>query len=49
MAGDLTDHPYEALVVGGGVNGLARLYHLLRLGCRRAALIERRHAAADLA
>ena len=24
-----------------GVNGLASLYHLLRLGCRRAALIER--------
>ena len=41
MAGDLTDQPYEALVVGGGVNGLASLYHLLRLGCRRSALIER--------
>ena len=40
MAGDLTDQPYEALVVGGGVNGLASLYHLLRLGCRRVALIE---------
>ena len=31
---------YEAIVVGGGINGLCTLYHLLRLGCRSVALIE---------
>ena len=32
---------YEALVIGGGVNGLSTLYHLHRLGCRRLGLVER--------
>ena len=31
---------YEAIVVGGGINGLCTLYHLLRLGYRSVALIE---------
>ena len=31
---------YEAIVVGGGINGLCTLYHLLRLGCRSVTLIE---------
>ena len=32
---------YDALVVGGGLNGLASLYHLARLGARRLGLLER--------
>lgn len=32
---------YEALVIGGGINGLSALYHLHRLGCRRLGLVER--------
>ena len=31
---------YDAIVVGGGINGLCTLYHLLRLGCRSVTLIE---------
>ena len=31
---------YEALVIGGGINGLSALYHLHRLGCRRLGLVE---------
>ena len=31
---------YDATVVGGGINGLCTLYHLLRLGCRSVTLIE---------
>ena len=41
MQGTESGGPYEAVVIGGGINGLASLYHLLRLGCRRAVLIER--------
>jgi sarcosine oxidase len=33
----------DAIVVGGGVHGLASAYHLFRLGCRRVALVERFH------
>ena len=32
---------YDALVVGGGVNGLATLFHLQRLGLQSLALVER--------
>jgi sarcosine oxidase len=32
---------YDALVIGGGINGLSALYHLHRLGCRRLGLVER--------
>jgi sarcosine oxidase len=32
---------YEALIIGGGINGLSTLYHLLRRGLRRVALVER--------
>ena len=31
---------YDALVIGGGINGLSTLYHLNRLGCRRLGLVE---------
>ena len=31
---------YEAVVVGGGLNGLAAAYHLTRLGVKKLALIE---------
>lgn len=31
---------YEAVVVGGGINGLSSLYHLQRLGAKTTALIE---------
>ena len=31
---------YEALVIGGGINGLSALYHLGRMGRRRVGLIE---------
>ena len=31
---------HDAIVVGGGINGLCTLYHLLRLGCRAVTLIE---------
>ncbi len=31
---------YDALVIGGGINGLSTLYHLHRLGCRRLGLVE---------
>ena len=36
-----TNEVYEALVIGAGVNGLAALFHLHRLGCRRLGLVER--------
>lgn len=32
---------YDAVVIGGGVIGAATLFHLARLGCRRALLLER--------
>jgi sarcosine oxidase len=32
---------HEAVVIGGGVVGLAAAWHLLRLGCRPLALVER--------
>ena len=32
---------YEAVVIGGGVVGLSAAWHLLRLGCRPLALVER--------
>jgi sarcosine oxidase len=32
---------YQAVVVGGGINGLATLAHLLARGCTRLALLER--------
>lgn len=32
---------FEALVIGGGINGLSSLYHLLKLGLKRVALVER--------
>lgn len=32
---------YGAVVIGGGVVGLAAAWHLLRLGCRPVALVER--------
>ena len=31
---------YDAIVIGGGINGLCTLYHLLRLGYRSVTLIE---------
>jgi sarcosine oxidase len=35
-------HPaYRAVVIGGGVVGLATAWHLLRLGCRPIAVLER--------
>ena len=38
---NLTNEVYEAVVIGGGINGLAALFHLHRLGCRRLGLVER--------
>ena len=32
---------YDALVIGGGINGLSALYHLKRLGAARVGLVER--------
>ena len=32
---------FDALVVGGGINGLSALYHLKRLGAERIGLVER--------
>ena len=32
---------YGAVVIGGGVVGLSAAWHLLRLGCRRVAVVER--------
>ena len=32
---------FEALVIGGGINGLSAVYHFHRLGCKRIGLIER--------
>ena len=32
---------FDALVVGGGINGLSALYHLKRLGAERVGLVER--------
>ena len=32
---------FDVLVIGGGLNGLASLYHLLRLGARNLGLVER--------
>ena len=33
--------PYQAVVIGGGVVGLAAAWHLLALGCRPLAVVER--------
>jgi sarcosine oxidase len=38
---DATRPVYGAVVVGGGVVGLAAAWHLLRLGCRPVAVVER--------
>ena len=38
---DATRAVYGAVVVGGGVVGLAAAWHLLRLGCRPVAVVER--------
>ena len=32
---------FDALVIGGGINGLSALYHLGRLGAERVGLVER--------
>ena len=32
---------FDALVIGGGINGLSALYHLKRLGAKRVGLVER--------
>lgn len=32
---------FDALVIGAGVNGLSAIYHLMRLGAERVALVER--------
>ena len=32
---------FDALVIGGGINGLSALYHLARLGAKRLGLVER--------
>ena len=37
----MSDRTYGAVVVGGGVVGLAAAWHLLRLGCRPLAVVER--------
>ena len=37
----MNEQRYEAVVVGGGVVGLAAAWHLLGLGCRPLALVER--------
>ena len=34
---------YDVVVIGGGVHGLATLWHLGRLGAGRCALVERFH------
>lgn len=38
---------FDAVVIGGGVNGLASAWHLARLGAGRVALLERRALAHD--
>jgi sarcosine oxidase len=38
---DMTAHVQEAVVIGGGVVGLAAAWHLARLGCQPLALVER--------
>jgi sarcosine oxidase len=37
----MSDRTYGVVVIGGGVVGLAATWHLLRLGCRPLALVER--------
>src|SRR6185295_1854973 len=37
----MSDRAYGVVVVGGGVVGLAAAWHLLRLGCRPLAVVER--------
>ncbi len=37
----MNGNTYDALVVGGGINGLSALYHLKRLGAARVGLVER--------
>jgi sarcosine oxidase len=37
----MTQHVYGAVVIGGGVVGLATAWHLLCLGCRPVAVVER--------
>ncbi len=32
---------FDALVIGGGINGLSAIYHLARLGAKRLGLVER--------
>src|SRR5262245_46541651 len=38
---DMSGQVYGAVVIGGGVVGLAAAWHLLNLGCRSVALVER--------
>ena len=37
----MSANTFDALVIGGGVNGLSALYHLARLGAARLGLVER--------
>ncbi len=37
----MKDDVFDALVIGGGINGLCALYHLKRLGAGRVGLVER--------
>lgn len=37
----MTTESFDAVVLGGGAVGCATLFHLARLGCRRALLLER--------
>jgi sarcosine oxidase len=37
----MSQQRYRAVVIGGGVVGLAAAWHLLRLGCRPVAVVER--------
>ena len=39
---------YDAIVVGGGVIGASVLFHLAKLGCRRALLLERGEIAGGM-
>ena len=36
----MSDDVFDALVIGGGINGLSALHHLGRLGARRVGLVE---------
>src|SRR4029077_9000331 len=40
-ANDMSERAYGVVVIGAGVVGLAAAWHLLRLGCRPLAVVER--------